>query len=207
MIASPQVTQLHKLTPQLTQEWNLHLEKVGASRDRDAFIALFKHFAPLLKGFLLKSGGMEQSSAEELVQEVMLKVWNKAADYQSSQSSASTWIYTIARNTRIDWFRKQSRQNPNLLSADDLYDEQEAPSAFASMVSLRNYKNIHEQLNGLPVEQSEVLKLMYFKGKSGSQVATELGVPLGTVKSRIRLALNKMRINLSTENGELGEMS
>jgi RNA polymerase sigma-70 factor (ECF subfamily) len=207
MMMLPQVKRLHKLTPQPVQDWNHCLASIGASRDRAAFIELFKHFAPLLKGFLLKSGGLEQGNAEELVQETMLKVWNKAPTYVASQASASTWIYTIARNTRIDWFRKQARQNPDKLNADDLYDEQEAPSALSSIVQLRNYRNIHEQLNSLPEEQSEVIKLMYFKGKSGSEVATELRIPIGTVKSRIRLALNKMRIKLAPEHDAAGDIA
>lgn len=188
-----------KLTTQSAPDWNRYLESVGESKDRQAFIALFKHFAPLLKGFLLKSGGLEQETAEELVQETMLKVWNKAPGYSSAQASASTWIYTIARNTRIDWYRKQSRENPTRLNADDIYDEQDAPSALSSIVQLRNRTNIHEELKNLPPEQSEVLQLMYFKGKSGSEVAAELRLPLGTVKSRIRLALNRMKIRLAAE--------
>lgn len=188
-----------KLTTHSAPDWNRYLQSVGASRDRDAFIALFKHFAPLLKGFLLKSGGLEQETAEELVQETMLKVWNKAPGYSAAQASASTWIYTIARNTRIDWYRKQARENPARLNADDIYDEQNAPSALSSIVQLRNRANIHEELKNLPPEQSEVLQLMYFKGKSGSEVATELRLPLGTVKSRIRLALNRMKIHLAPD--------
>ncbi len=190
------------LTTQSAPDWNRYLESVGESQDREAFIALFNHFAPLLKGFLLKSGGLEQETAEELVQETMLKVWNKAQGFSASQASASTWIYTIARNTRIDWFRKQNRQNPARLHADDIYDEQEAPSAHSTVVQLRNHTNIHEQLKQLPAEQSEVLQLMYFKGKSGSEVAAELRLPLGTVKSRIRLALNRMKIRLAEDLGD-----
>ncbi|MDA0978700.1 MAG: sigma-70 family RNA polymerase sigma factor, partial [Proteobacteria bacterium] len=112
------------------------------------------------------------------------------------QASASTWIYTIARNTRIDWLRKQGRQDPNDLHAEDIYDEREVPTPYSSLVQRRNKKNIAEQLDELPPEQAEVLRLMYFQGKSGQQVADALDLPLGTVKSRIRLALNKMRLGL-----------
>ena len=176
--------------------WDTMIERVGQNQDKEAFSALFAHFSPFLKAFLIKSGGVTPESAEELVQETMIKVWRKAPTFSASQASASTWIYTIARNTRIDWLRKQNRQNPDELNADDLYDEREDPTPYSSLVQIRNKKHIDEQLGKLPDEQAEVLKMMYFQGKSGQQVADSLGLPLGTVKSRIRLALNKMKLGL-----------
>lgn len=176
--------------------WNTMIERVGQNQDKEAFSALFAHFSPFLKAFLIKSGGVTPESAEELVQETMIKVWRKAPTFSASQASASTWMYTIARNTRIDWLRKQNRQNPDDLNADDIYDEREDPTPYSSLVQIRNKKHIDEQLGKLPDEQAEVLKLMYFQGKSGQQVADTLGLPLGTVKSRIRLALNKMKLGL-----------
>lgn len=172
------------------------IERVGQNQDKEAFSALFAHFSPFLKAFLIKSGGVTPESAEELVQETMIKVWRKAPTFSANQASASTWMYTIARNTRIDWLRKQNRQNPDDLNADDIYDEREDPTPYSSLVQIRNKKQINEQLGKLPEEQAEVLKLMYFQGKSGQQVADTLGLPLGTVKSRIRLALNKMKLGL-----------
>jgi RNA polymerase sigma-70 factor (ECF subfamily) len=176
--------------------WNTMIERIGQNQDREAFSALFAHFSPFLKAFLIKSGGVTPENAEELVQETMIKVWRKAPTFSASQASASTWIYTIARNTRIDWLRKQNRQNPDELHAEDVYDEREDPTPYSSLVQIRNKKHINEQLGKLPDEQAEVLKLMYFQGKSGQQVADTLGLPLGTVKSRIRLALNKMKLGL-----------
>lgn len=176
--------------------WNNMIERVGQNQDKEAFSALFAHFSPFLKAFLIKSGGVTPESAEELVQETMIKVWRKAPTFSANQASASTWMYTIARNTRIDWLRKQNRQNPDDLNADDIYDEREDPTPYSSLVQIRNKKQINEQLGKLPEEQAEVLKLMYFQGKSGQQVADTLGLPLGTVKSRIRLALNKMKLGL-----------
>lgn len=187
-----------------TENWNDYIEKVGKTQDKEAFSALFAHFSPFLKAFLIKSGGVTPESAEELVQETMIKVWRKAPTFSASQASASTWIYTIARNTRIDWLRKQNRQNPDLLHAEDIYDEPEEEAPYSSLVKIRNRKNIREQLEQLPPEQAEVLNLMYFQGKSGQQVADALDLPLGTVKSRIRLALNKLKLGLApayTENG------
>ncbi len=185
------------------ENWNDCIERVGRSQDRGAFQSLFKHFSPFLKAFLIKSGGVTPENAEELVQETMIKVWRKAPSYSSSQASASTWIYTIARNTRIDWLRKQNRQNPDLLNAEDLYDERENPTPLSSLSQIRTKKLISEQLSQLPVEQAEVLQLMYFQGQSGQQVANTLALPLGTVKSRVRLAMNKMKLALAPL-GDLG---
>lgn len=184
------------------ENWNECIELVGLNQDKVAFGKLFAHFTPFLKAFLMKSGGVTPENAEELVQETMIKVWRKAPTFSASQASASTWIYTIARNTRIDWLRKQNRQNPDELHADDIYDERDDPTPYSSLVQIRNKKHITEQLGHLPPEQAEVLKLMYFQGKSGQQVADSLDLPLGTVKSRIRLALNKMKLGLTPAFGE-----
>ncbi len=179
------------------QHWNRCIERISESQDREAFTALFSHFSPMLKAFLLKSGGVTPENAEELVQETMIKVWRKAPTFSASQASASTWIYTIARNTRIDWLRQQARKDPNDLNAEDIYDERETPTPFSSLVHLRNKRQIGEQLKLLPRDQSEVLQMMYFQGKSGQQVADALDLPLGTVKSRIRLALRKLKLSMA----------
>jgi RNA polymerase sigma-70 factor (ECF subfamily) len=186
-----------------TENWNDCIKKIGDSQDKAAFGLLFTHFSPFLKAFLIKSGGVTPENAEELVQETMIKVWRKAPSFSSAQASASTWIYTIARNTRIDWLRKQNRQNPDLLNAEDLYDERDNPTPLSSLSQIRTKKLIAEQLNQLPTEQAEVLQLMYFQGQSGQQVANTLELPLGTVKSRIRLAMNKMKLALAPM-GDLG---
>ncbi len=191
----------HTLTTD-PQDWNRYIERIGEHQDRQAFSELFSHFAPFLKSFLLKSGGLTVEHAEELVQETMIKVWRKAPTFSSSQASASTWIYTIARNNRIDWLRKHARYNENDLNADDIYAERNDPTPYASLVHIRNRKQINEQLAQLPTEQSEVLQMMYFQGKSGQQVADALGLPLGTVKSRIRLALKKMKLGLGSTAGD-----
>ena len=180
-------------------DWNELLVRVGSHQDKSAFGALFAHFAPLLKGFLLKGGGVEPEQAEELVQETMIKVWRKAPTYAPAQAAASTWMYTIARNTRIDWLRKHSKRNQQTdeLVAEDLFDENEASSPFVALIQNRNAGHIKTHLKELPQEQLQVLTLMYFQGKSGQEVADELNIPLGTVKSRVRLALQKLKLKLS----------
>ncbi len=183
-----------------SKDWNATLERVGKDQDKAAFSELFAHYAPLLKAFLLNGGGLDAARAEELVQESMIKVWRKAPTFSAKQASASTWLYTIARNTRIDWLRKQgNRISSEELDADQLYDETEANNPHANLVHLRNQKNIREQLKNLPQDQRQVLTMMYFQAKSGSEIANELDMPLGTVKSRLRLALQKLKLRVDTE--------
>ena len=195
----------------LDQDWNKYLELVGQHRDKTAFTALFTHFSPLLKGFLMKGSAQPIENAEELVQETMIKVWRKAPNYSAAKGSASTWIYTVARNTRIDAIRRQTRQNPASLNADDIYNDSyeshEAQTPDSSLIQLRRNEKIKEKLCELPAEQAEVLTLMYFQGNSGQQVADALELPLGTVKSRIRLALVKMKLGLSPSDTSVLEGS
>lgn len=198
-----------------TQDWNSSLTRIGETQDKAAFANLFAHFSPLLKTFLMQGTGLHPEQAEELVQETMIKVWRRAKSYSPAQASASTWIYTIARNTRIDWYRKQGRHNQAALEANEIYGErshdesshhepitQSTPSPYSTLVRLRQNNDIKTQLAKLPQEQFEVLKLMYFQGFSGQQVATQLGLPLGTVKSRIRLALKKLKISLASQGND-----
>jgi RNA polymerase sigma-70 factor (ECF subfamily) len=186
-----------------SQDWSACLERVGSRGDREAFSALFAHFAPLLKSFLAAGAGQNSENIEELVQETMVKVWRKASNYNRSQSNANTWIYTIARNTRIDWIRKQIRQNPNQLHADDIYDAEATVTPHSSLIALRNKRDVSAEIKKLPPAQSEVLALMYFQGHSGQQVSEALNIPLGTVKSRVRLALKRLKIALAENELEL----
>lgn len=175
--------------------WDDYLTKVGAAQDKVAFSALFAHFSPLLKSFLMSGSNISAEGAEELVQETMIKIWRKAPSFAANRASASTWIYTIARNTRIDWLRKSNQQEAKAMLAEEFYGDNEAASPYATLVQIRNHNDIHQHLSELPQEQSEVLNMMYFKGLSGQQAADALALPLGTVKSRVRLALAKLRIS------------
>jgi RNA polymerase sigma-70 factor (ECF subfamily) len=180
------------------QDWNACLKTVGETQDKASFSLLFEHFSPRLKSFLLKAGNLDEESAEELVQETMIKVWRRSSTFSPTQASASTWIYTIARNTRIDWFRKQSREDPAALNADDIYDDNEDESPYSMLVQIRQNDQISQQLRELPQEQAEVLRMMYLQGMSGQQISDALGLPLGTVKSRTRLALGKLKIGMTS---------
>jgi RNA polymerase sigma-70 factor (ECF subfamily) len=151
-----------------------------------------------VKGFLMKGSSLGPERAEELVQETMIKVWRKADSFNATKSSASTWIYTIARNCRIDWLRREAKSSRDI-EAEDIYESSEENTSYTSLVQIRNRDRIRENLVLLPPEQLEVIAKIYFEGKSHSEVAAELTLPLGTVKSRIRLALNRLQLRMTAE--------
>jgi len=174
-------------------EWSQCLQQIAATRDRAAYARLFKHFAPLIKAFALSGSPLAASHADELVQEVMIKVWQKSDGYNPRKAAASTWIYTIARNCRTDMYRRlQKFDTP--LSAEDIWMEQEEEEPFVAVQQRRNALKVRELLAQLPQEQAQILAKVYMEGKSHSEVAEDLDLPLGTVKSRVRLAMQKLQI-------------
>ena len=176
-----------------TDEWSECLTLIGQYEDRAAFTRLFRHFAPLMKAFALSGSTLSANNADELVQEVMLKVWQKAGAFNAEKAAASTWIYTIARNSRTDLFRRlQKFDTP--LSADDVSGSQESEEAFMVLHQKRGRDKIRGLIDELPNDQAQILAKVYMEGKSHSEVAGELDIPLGTVKSRVRLALQKLQI-------------
>ena len=176
-----------------TDEWSACLTLIGQHEDRAAFTRLFRHFAPLMKAFALSGSTLSANNADELVQEVMLKVWQKAGAFNAEKAAASTWIYTIARNSRTDLFRRlQKFDTP--LSADDVSGSQESEEAFMVLHQKRGRDKIRGLIDELPNDQAQILAKVYMEGKSHSEVAGELDIPLGTVKSRVRLALQKLQI-------------
>jgi RNA polymerase sigma-70 factor, ECF subfamily len=192
--------------PDFSMRWNECLHRVARFRDREAFQMLFGHFAPLIKSFAYKVPNLNQADtfADELVQESMIKVWTKAESFDSTLASAGTWIFTIARNTRIDLIRKNSRHVKNAISTDfieddtleaqDIWLEDTGTDVFNQIYQQRGRRMIQEAFRDLPEEQAEILKKVYLEDKSHTEVAEELSLPLGTVKSRVRLALKKLRI-------------
>lgn len=177
--------------------WSSRLEAVAHQRDRHAYAEIFRHFAPLLKSFALSSPGMaSNASAEELVQEVMLKVWNRACTFDVSRASATTWIYTLARNSRIDLLRRKYRVREEV-DVDELWDLGTDEDLLDEQVQQqRAREEVRESLRMLPQEQRRIIDKVYMEGKSHTEVAAELGLPLGTVKSRVRLALSKLKLML-----------
>jgi RNA polymerase sigma factor (sigma-70 family) len=166
---------------------------IAESADRQAFAALFDHFAPRIKSFYLGSG-TNAATAEELVQEVMLQVWRSAAQYDPKVAAVSTWIYSIARNKRIDRFRRERRPEVDL---EDPALQPDAPIACDSALEReQSAERLRLAIDELPTDQAVVLREFYFADRSHSAIAAVLGVPLGTVKSRLRLALARLRQRL-----------
>lgn len=179
--------------------WSELLTRVGTERDRKAFEAVHAHFAPLIRGFLqMNAGGMSNEFADELAQEVMIKVWFKAKTYDASKAAASTWIFTLARNARIDYLRKYARQDAqtDTLLTEDIWDEDSGNQPFVYLYQNRAEKQVQGMLGKLPTEQRNCLHKVFMEGKSHSEIAQELDLPLGTVKSRVRLGLKKLQNGL-----------
>jgi len=167
------------------------IEAIAASQDRAAFASLFNHFGPRVKAFLMR-GGADVEAAQEVSQETMILVWRKAASFDRGRASASTWIYTIARNKRIDLARRAGR--PAIETEDWLtvFAPEEA-DADKSVLAGQTYTRVKELLGGLSADQLVVIQKAFFEDKTHTAIAEELKLPLGTVKSRIRLALGRLR--------------
>lgn len=164
------------------------MARVAQQRDRTAFGRLFDHFAPRLKAFLLRQGATA-AAAEELAQEAMLTVWRRAEVYDPAQATLSTWIFTIARNKRIDLLRRERR--PELDPNDPLLVP-ESPSVERSLGALEEAALVRRALQQLPPEQAALVRMAYYEEKVHTVIAAETGLPLGTVKSRLRLALQRL---------------
>jgi RNA polymerase sigma factor (sigma-70 family) len=178
-----------------TDEWSECLVLIASSEDRAAFTRFFRHFAPLIKAFALAGSSLSASLADELVQEVMLKVWQKAGGFNPEKAAASTWVYTIARNCRTDMFRRlQKFDTP--LAEEDVIPDQGAEEPFAMLQGKRSQERVRALMQGLPPDQMQILAKVYMEGKSHAEAAAELELPLGTVKSRVRLAIQKLQIQI-----------
>ncbi|MEK1874847.1 MAG: sigma-70 family RNA polymerase sigma factor [Rhizobium altiplani] len=169
---------------------------VAERRDQEAFTVLFDYFAPRLKSWLLRQR-MSSGEAEELVQEVMIVLWHKAELYDAARSSLSTWLFRIARNRRIDLQRRAKART--LDQADPALQPVAESGADEILVNDDRDAHIRAAVSRLPEEQREMLRAAFFLGQSHSQIAEATGLPLGTVKSRIRLAFGKLRKVLEAE--------
>jgi RNA polymerase sigma factor (sigma-70 family) len=195
--SSRKVTPIYEAKNAEDDIWRDCLRQV-AEQDRAAFGRLFKHFAPQIKAFGLSTIIPDRSGqfADELVQEVMITIWRKADSYDAGKSGAATWIFTIARNKRIDLLRKLKR-HAGMLDIDDVWPlEDESASPFQVLQQRATEQRVRESLQNLPVAQREALSLAFIEGKSHSEIAETLHLPLGTVKSRIRLAMQRLQLVL-----------
>ncbi len=178
--------------PKATVEWAELIGRVAASGDRDAFRILFEHFAPRIKGFLVKTG-MDADAAEEIAQNTLVAVWRKAGQFDPTSAGAAAWIFTIARNLRIDAARRAARQARASQPAE-LVDEPEAEESPETIMTRRDdVSRVSAALLRLSEEQSEVVRMSFIEERPHAEIAEILGIPLGTVKSRIRLATRRLR--------------
>lgn len=167
--------------------------RIAETRDRQAFAVLFAYYLPRVKAYLLRVGAAPGMS-EELAQETMLRVWRKAESFNPEVATASTWIFVIARNLRIDRLRGE---RPTSYPDPDPSQEPDLPATGESIViSYERRERVREALRSLSAEQARIVELFYFEELPHSEIAQILGVPLGTVKSRIRLAVQRLRAEL-----------
>lgn len=171
------------------------IARIANQRSQEAFATLFDRVAAKLKAYAIRCGA-NSSQAEEIVQESLLKVWHKAHTFNPKTAAANTWLFTIVRNQRIDLVRKE---RPDLVISDDLWPatEQEHQTEKTKYLedqieSDLNAKVLRTLISGLPEEQRQIVFKVYFEGKSHSEIAAELDLPLGTIKSRLRLAMKKL---------------
>ena len=183
------------------KRWQGYLLAIAEHQDEQAFALLFDDFAPKIKAFSLAAQPGANMVADELVQEVMLKIWQKSHLYNPAKAAVTTWIYTLARNARIDYLRRNGRHTSEIC-ADDIYQDilDESPDLFSLTQQRQSEEYIRQSLPELPEEQSTVLNKVYMEGKTHQQPAQELRLPLGTVKSRVRLALGKLEVLLRRDN-------
>lgn len=183
----PQPTRMDLDTP---TPFDLDMQAIAAERDRAAFKRIFDHFAPRVKAYLKRVGASDEV-AEDLAQETLLAVWRRASQFDRRKAALSTWVFTIARNKRIDALRKERRPEHDL--EDPLRDEISAPRGDDYVQFSQTQSIIREAVATLPKEQADLLKIFYFEEKTHTAIAEQYNIPLGTVKSRLRLALGKLR--------------
>jgi len=186
-----------------TVEWGRLIEAVATRRDRAAFVRLFEHFAPRVKTFMLRSGA-SGATAEEIAQETMLTVWRKADSFVPGSTGAAAWIFTISRNLRIDALRRERRNGYEIDLDKDIgleahLDERTPESQVAAV-------ELHKAMRRLSNEL-RVIELSFFGEKAHGEIAEQLQIPLGTVKSRSRLAITRLRALLGTCHGDRAPVS
>jgi RNA polymerase sigma-70 factor (ECF subfamily) len=162
--------------------------KIAKTQSQHAFADLVEIASPRLKAYAIRCGA-DPFEAEELVQECLLTVWRKAHQFNPQTARSSTWLYTIIRNKRIDIARKNKLDT---VQSDDLWPEGETEDLEDDVERDLTGELVRTLLQSLPDEQRQIVFKVYFEGKSHSEIAAELDLPLGTIKSRLRLAMKKL---------------
>jgi RNA polymerase sigma-70 factor (ECF subfamily) len=178
-------------------EWRACVAAVAAERDRAAFARLFGHFAPRLKAFMMR-GGADADLAEELAQEAMIAVWRRADSFDPAKAAVSTWVFTIARNKRIDRLRRE--RMPDFSEDEYAASLPEPRRGDDEAVRRETALRLARSIATLPAEQAEIVRLAFYEDKAHAEIAEQLALPLGTVKSRIRLALQRLRGQITEDD-------
>jgi len=171
------------------------IEKIARLRDRHAFVTVFDYFAPRVKAYLMR-GGLTETEAEELAQDTMLQVWQKAAQFDPARAKASTWIYTIARNKKIDRLRKNKFSTIDIDHLADIGEEPASEENQDMLASGHMAERLTNAIQELPEEQASLVRQAFFEDLSHADIAARTKIPLGTVKSRLRLGLARLRKSL-----------
>jgi RNA polymerase sigma-70 factor (ECF subfamily) len=172
-------------------DWITHMTRIRDTQDQAAFAELFQYFAPRVKAFLMRSGA-DATLAEECTQEVMATLWQKAHLFDPARASVATWVFTIARNRRIDLARRV-RPDPEDLP----WGPEPEPDQDEALILQQETERLGAALALLPEKQRELIERAYYGDLSHTEIAEETGLPLGTIKSRIRLALDRLRQQLT----------
>ena len=183
-----------------TDDMSARLVAVAERGDREAFAALVRHFAPRLKAWMIR-GGVDAGKVDDVLQDVFAAVWSKATLYDSRRAGAAAWIFAIARNRRIDAFRRDRR--PEFDPGDPAFRADPLPDGEQELAGRQRADAVRVALAALSEEQREILSLSFFEGESYAAIAIRLGIPLGTVKSRARLAFGRLRAELEPRREEL----
>lgn len=189
----PRISQDKRLSDTDQPDWAALMVAVRDRQDKAAFAKLFRHFAPRVKGFLMKSG-TEASLAEDCAQDVLATLWQKAHLFDPARASVATWVFTIARNRRIDVARKEKRPEPEAL---DWGCDDHVPNQADIFEASQETARLTAALSDLPENQRVLIARAFYGEISHSEIAAETGLPLGTIKSRIRLALDRLRAKMS----------
>ena len=178
--------------PKAKVGWAELIGRVASQGDREAFKSLFEHFAPRVKGFMLKAG-CSADQAEEIAQETLIAVWRKAGQFDPATTGVAAWIFTIARNLRIDAVRRAARGGKSGSEAELADAADPADTADIVISRVEDASRVKAAIERLSAEQSRVILLSFMEERPHPEIASMLGIPLGTVKSRIRLAMNRLR--------------
>jgi RNA polymerase sigma-70 factor (ECF subfamily) len=169
------------------------VKKFQAEKNTKDFEVIFNHFAPKIKSLLMRSGA-DGAQAEDIMHDTMINIWEKIHMYNPDKGSFSSWVYTIARNNRIDLLRKKSSQPYTDISEVEIASDNESGLDIVEQKSISAH--VKKAIELLPLKQRKVIELSFVNDLTQEEIAGELNIPIGTVKSRMRLAYQKMKDNL-----------